>query len=361
MDENSALSLDPLPFWRSVDRGELNLFCGLLKHSKEEGWHRVSLSGDWDLQRMVDDLRGTLLHSDLYRGDVNQKERERMWTRLVFRPSQNSLIVYEDMGDLLSVWARTPEAAQAEFENLRKIYYIKSPTKRIPPKFYILVVKSDGVGRLPVDISRRFAAKEEDLALHYGDDFPDWLNLYKEKLKKGGSGATVLRGSPGTGKTSFIRHLIHSLKRTHRFYYLPIDCARMLSDPQMVEFWHRQNSTEFKKVVILEDAESLLMQRGQDNIGSIANMLNIADGLLGEFLQLHLIYTINCEIDKLDPAIVRSGRLVEYKHFRRLSPVEAGNLALKRGLQLPNQPDYSLAEIYSGGVKMISDTPKIGF
>src|SRR5205823_1548698 len=122
--------------------------------------------------------------------------------------------------------------------------------------------------------------------LHYGSDFPDWANQFVKVLNLKMSGMSIFRGSPGTGKTSFIRHLIYKLQRTHRFYYLPIKCYDLLAAPHMVEFWAREESVSksCSRVIIVEDAESLLMQRAADNGYELSSLLNISDGLLGEFL-----------------------------------------------------------------------------
>jgi hypothetical protein len=116
------------------------------------------------------------------------------------------------------------------------------------------------------------------------------------------------------------------------------------------DFWLTQNEQyrEFKKVVILEDAESLLMQRGADNQENLSNLLNISDGFLGEMLKLHVICTINCPMDKIDPAILRPGRLLAMREFVRLSPVQAALLAGAKRFSLNEQADYSLAEMYHG-------------
>jgi len=55
---------------------------------------------------------------------------------------------------------------------------------------------------------------------------------------------------------------------------------------------------------------------------------------------------VNCPIEKLDPAIVRPGRLLACREFKRLNPEQAQMLAAAKGLNLPEQADYSLAEIY---------------
>lgn len=77
-------------------------------------------------------------------------------------------------------------------------------------------------------------------------------------------------------------------------------------------------------MVIIEDAETLLMQRASDNHDALSNLLNIADGFLGAFLNLQIICTINTPIDKIDPALLRPGRLLASYTFKRLSFEQAG-------------------------------------
>src|SRR5207247_11221145 len=134
---------------------------------------------------------------------------------------------------------------------------------------------------------------------------------------------------------------------------------------QMVQLWIREThrAEKMTKVIVIEDAEPLLILRGRDNQDQLSNFLNISDGLPGEFLKLHLICTINCKIDKLDPAVTRTGRLVAYRNFRRLNRVEAARLALAKGLAIPIQDSYSLAEIYNeqrSGFEE-AETKRVGF
>jgi ATP-dependent 26S proteasome regulatory subunit len=203
------------------------------------------------------------------------------------------------------------------------------------------------------------------LALHYGEDFPVWEAQFIRELKSHVSGASILQGDPGTGKTTFVRHLIHKLRHTHRFYYLPANQLHLLTAPQLVQFWIRETrqADKMRKVMIIEDAEPLLITRGRDNHDQLSDFLNITDGLPGEFLKLHLICTINCKIDKLDPAVTRTGRLIAYRTFRRLNSTEAERLAIAKGLTIPNQEDYSLAEIYNQRSSGFDDlnTKRLGF
>ena len=60
-------------------------------------------------------------------------------------------------------------------------------------------------------------------------------------------------------------------------------------------------------------------------------------------MKLHIIATTNVQLSKLDPSIVRPGRLIGMREFRRLNREEAIRLAKDKGLEVPAQRDFSLA------------------
>ena len=93
--------------------------------------------------------------------------------------------------------------------------------------------------------------------------------------------------------------------------------------------------------------KDLLVQRDPQSRGTVSNLLNATDGFLSDQLRLHVIATVNCPLSQLDPAVIRPGRLVGYREFRRLTREEARRLASAKGLSFNDAPDYSLAELYS--------------
>ena len=200
---------------------------------------------------------------------------------------------------------------------------------------------------------------EEELRLHYGSDFLPWKESILSTLAKKCAGIHLLRGDPGTGKTSFIRYLVEMLRTTHRFYFLPSYEYARVGNGTLIEFLHdeRDEHRNLQFVVVMEDAEAVLMPRKVDTGFSVSAMLNLTDGLLGEGLNLQFICTVNCEIAELDPAIVRPGRLRTARDFRLLTHSEAIELARHRGLPVPRQRrEYSLAEIYNSDELNISET-----
>ena len=86
--------------------------------------------------------------------------------------------------------------------------------------------------------------------------------------------------------------------------------------------------------------------------GAVASLLNVADGLLADFLKVKLVCTVNCALDRLDPAVTRSGRLLACREFARMPRERAQRIADVHGLSLQPQPDWSLAEVFAGPPKV---------
>jgi hypothetical protein len=333
------------------------------------GWHCADEVGLWDIETLVRDLRTQLVHSH-WCGRAAAPDTPRNWYTIVFALEQNLFVAIGQQlpgYSLLRVWAHSPERAEAEFVRLRKAYF-RQPSARTDTdkaEFFVLTFRLGEPMARAVTISPKIRTAA-DLVLNYGKDFEEWHRQLVAQLKVQQSGVTILRGSPGTGKSTYLRHLLYELKETHRFYCLPLSVYPMLSSPACVDFWlgETDQNKNVSKVVVIEDAEGLLVERGIDNQESLSNLLNIADGFLGDFLKLHVICTVNAAVSKLDPAIVRPGRLIATREFRRLTPAEAEMLAQTRGLSLQPQDSYSLAEIYNSfrfGDGSISEERHVGF
>jgi hypothetical protein len=264
--------------------------------------------------------------------------------------------------DTLEIYAPTPEAAQAAALQFR--VYVK-PKVAAKPCFYVISVQPDGPNAETVTIERSAPVSTEDLALNYGEDFPSWEKEWTERMGRTPSGLTIFHGPPGCGKTSYLRALMARLLDQAVFYFIPVSEAEMLSNPSFVSFWLRQSKYNEKKlkIAILEDAEGLLLPRDGGSRSKVSNLLNLADGLLGDHMKLHVIATINSPVRQLDEAMLRPGRLLGTREFRRLTRLEAQRLADIKGLALPDQDDFSLAEIYCGtvGNPALNAERQIGF
>lgn len=195
---------------------------------------------------------------------------------------------------------------------------------------------------------------------NYNDDF---ANVYKDTidfLKQRESGLVLFWGTPGTGKTTMIRHLCSTIAKD--YVIVPNSVASRLGDPDFISY-----ITSCKDYVfILEDCEQLLVDR-EDNPwnNAITTILNMADGLLSDIVNIKFICTFNAAIDKIDPALLRKGRCFAKYEFTELCKEKVAHLNEKYDLKIPEIKSMTLAEIYNAEKTDYSEqekkTNKIGF
>jgi len=333
----------------------------VLERNGNQILHRHYLPRDearWDIHRLARTLKGALLCCETY-GDA---ENMRI-SKAVFGTVQRSFIHFVD-GEI-RLYA--PSLARIRSMAKRLARYLIKDVKAKPEfgTYHLLRMSGNGIETFPVRMKPSFQLDSASLELHYGEEFGDWHGRFHAGLLSKDHGLTIFDGPPGTGKTSYLRHLMVQMRETHRFYFVPPSSVGIVSDPGFVDFWNREREEAQGQrfVMVLEDAEQALMSRGGDNRNEVSSILNITDGLLADFLQIQLICTINCGTEDIDSALLRPGRLFAQRTFGRLPYREAHLLAALLGKELPLMGDYSLAEIFAvdpiaAGPMMV---PKIGF
>lgn len=188
-------------------------------------------------------------------------------------------------------------------------------SKSSESKFYILIKEDYGFN------VRDFTVKipeNADLSVNYGEGFLSVHENIKAKLSSEDSGLFILHGSPGCGKSTYIKKLAGEIPHK-KFVYIPEFMISMLNNPEMIGlFIEHQNS-----VLVIEDAEKIIMNRESDSSSLVSIILNISDGILSDILKIPIILTYNTETENVDSALLRKGRL-KYKHeFKPLSEKEA--------------------------------------
>lgn len=208
------------------------------------------------------------------------------------------------------------------------------------------------------------ASRVNDIELnkesHYNDDFlpvAEKIESFMEADNK--SGLVILHGKQGTGKTSYIRHLI---KRSNKkVIYMGGDLISKLSDPMLITFIREYRNSIF----VVEDCEELLASRNGSRIMNtgLVNILNMSDGLLGDELCMKFICTFNAPLTDIDTALLRKGRLVARYEFKDLTTDKVNKLIEKEGLGIPQQTNpMSLAEIFNyEGTDFTMGRKKVGF
>ena len=98
-------------------------------------------------------------------------------------------------------------------------------------------------------------------------------------------------------------------------------------------------------VLIIEDAENVIMDRKLNNNASVSNLLNISDGLLADFLNVQLICTFNNSLTLVDSALMRKGRLIAKYEFGKLGVEKAQRLSDHLGFNNVIAKPMTIAEI----------------
>jgi hypothetical protein len=212
----------------------------------------------------------------------------------------------------------------------------KERQRRQPLEINLIAQSSDGLELKPMEIKRT----KLDLDLFYEDDFKETDEIIRQRLnKKNDKGIVLLHGLPGTGKTTYLRHLIGKIKK--RVLFLSPTIAGNLMNPEFVELLIDNPNT----VVIIEDAENIIMDRKYNSGSAVSNLLNISDGLLADFLNVQLICTFNNSLTLVDSALMRKGRLIAKYEFGKLSAAKAQRLSNHLGLDSIIDQPMTIAEI----------------
>ena len=188
------------------------------------------------------------------------------------------------------------------------------------------------------------------LDLHYGEGFVDFNKKLVKILTKEKKGLILLHGETGTGKTHYIRYLLSKISGSKKsILYFPPSMVNLITEPNFINFINTWvNDNEKSCIVLIEDAEPLLVSRDSERNTGISNLLNLTDGLLNDIFGIQIIATFNTTLDELDNALLRPERLSARKEFRKLTKEKGLELAEKLKIDKSKiKKDMSLAEIYS--------------
>lgn len=318
-----------------------------------ESLHQCRLEGEWDLDRAIAANPARVTRS--YRNIMPENE----WEDIIFQFGPRAFLCADQKR--VVGYASTPQEAENLVREFSEIYTHSSVAAG--GSFQLIKQDEYEISCEPVTLKPDSVLSDAAFALHYCFGTAEWHCDFTSKLGANEHGLTILEGAPGTGKTSYLRHLMGTLKESHRFYFIPTSTMGILSKSEFIGFWADQRRMHSKRrfVVILEDSDAALMTRDSDNREQVSAILNLSDGMLADFLRLQIICTINCNASDIDQALLRPGRLLSHRVFKKLNFGEAARLAASLGRTLPVVRDYTLAEVFAGSEADDVTRPRIGF
>lgn len=192
-----------------------------------------------------------------------------------------------------------------------------------------------------------------NLKENYNDDIISVHNKLVNFIKSRNTGLCLLRGEPGTGKSYYLRYLL--TEYPNNYIFIPNSITSHLTSPDFLSFMIENKDSVF----ILEDCEQVLFNRelNPSNMG-ISGILNIADGLMSDVLNIKFICTFNTDINNIDKALLREGRCIINYEFKPLSVDKTAHLLDKLGKKVENCCEMTLAQIYNYNEQINSEATK---
>ncbi|MBS1509784.1 MAG: AAA family ATPase [Bacteroidetes bacterium] len=179
-----------------------------------------------------------------------------------------------------------------------------------------------------------------DVNLYYNDDFKPIDEIIRKRLAtENDKGIILLHGLPGTGKTTYLRHLIGIQKK--KVLFVAPGVAGNIMDPEFIDLLIDNPNS----IVVIEDAENIITDRKYNQNSSVSNLLNISDGLLSDCLNVQIICTFNSSLTMVDSALMRKGRLIAKYEFGKLTKEKAQQLSNHLGLHQLIEKPMTIAEI----------------
>lgn len=290
-----------------------------------------SIDSSFSMKYIEDKYKEDILY--MYKGsEITDAEGEKVYCAtyvlkngLMVRISDHKLkFYYRDRAD-----ARIDDI----FKHSRKHKPVKTK------EAYISFILSGQMGLKTVD--SKLSPREIILKENYNDDLVEKDKDIIKHLNEEKSGIYLFHGDPGTGKSNYIRYL--KTKTDKKFIFMPLNIAANIDSPELLGLMMNNEGC----VLIIEDAEKLVVSREGNHNSTIASLLNLSDGLIGQTLNIQVICTFNTSLQKVDKALKRKGRLIEAYEFKPLTVDKTQSLLTKLGHKEEVKKGMLLTDIFN--------------
>ena len=119
--------------------------------------------------------------------------------------------------------------------------------------------------------------------------------------------------------------------------------ARTITNPDLISILILKPNI----ILVIEDAENIIVDREKNGDSPVSAILNISDGLLSYCLNIQIICSFNTDISKIDSALMRKGRLIAKYELKELEVHKANDLSKKLGFDVAISKPMILTDIYN--------------
>ena len=307
--------------------------------------HRIDCkkANDWFIQNYQDSIE------DCCYIERNGYKRKGVFLEYIYYFLFDDIMVFFDCddSDIKILYRKTDYAEVSKIVSEILKFKIKGGRKK--PEIELIVRSSSGLTTKTLEITRPKFSIEEN----YNDDLlPFHQTILNRLRKKDDKGLVLLHGKPGTGKTYYIRYLITMTGKP--VIFLPPNMAASITDPDLMNVLIRYSNSIF----VIEDAENIIIDRNHNSSSSVSTLLNIADGLLSDCLNIQIICSFNTDLSRVDSALIRKGRLIAKYEFLELDVPKAQALSNKLGFSSDIASPMTLAAVYNQHEMEFSATSK---